>query len=54
MLAEIGINTSRTDAVKLSIDSSKLDEALSKNFDSVKNLLSDGYTSKTDNGSLAK
>jgi len=50
MLAEIGINTSNTDAVKLSIDSSKLDDALAKNFDSVKSLLSDGFTSKTDNG----
>ncbi len=50
MLAEIGISASRDDISKLSIDSSKLDEALSKNFDSVKNLLSDGYTSQDDNG----
>ena len=31
-------------------NSKKLDEALSKNFDSVKYLLSDGYVDKTDNG----
>ncbi len=50
MLAEIGISTSKTDAVNLTIDEEKLDKALSEDFESVKMLLSDGYTSKTDNG----
>ena len=35
---------------KLTIDTDKLDEALSENLESVKLLLSDGYTSKDDNG----
>ena len=50
LLSEIGISTSRDDAVKLSIDSTKLDKALNENFDSVKSLLSDGNISKEDNG----
>ena len=50
MLAEIGISTSKSDAVNLTIDEEKLDKALSEDFESVKMLLSDGYTSKTDNG----
>jgi len=50
MLADIGISTSKTDATKLSIDDTKLSEALKNNFESVKSLLSDGYVSKTDNG----
>ncbi len=54
MLAQIGISASSADTTKLSIDEKKLDEALSQNFDSVKLLLSDGYTSKTDNGLFDK
>ena len=54
MLAQIGISTSSADTTKLTIDEKKLDEALTKNFDSVKLLLSDGYTSKTDNGLFDK
>ena len=50
LLSEIGISTSSTDAVNLTIDSTKLDEALKENFDSVKSLLSDGYKSEEDNG----
>ncbi len=50
MLAQIGIGVNKDDLSKLEIDSSKLDKALSENFDSVKNLLSDGYTSDKDNG----
>ncbi|MBR5304279.1 MAG: flagellar filament capping protein FliD [Candidatus Gastranaerophilales bacterium] len=50
MLAEIGITTDTTDLSKLKIDSSKLDKALSENLESVKLLLSDGYTSDKDNG----
>ena len=50
MLAEIGISSDKDNLSKLTIDSSKLDKALSENFDSVKNLLSDGYTSTNDNG----
>ncbi len=50
MLAEIGISTSSADITKLSIDEKKLDEALTKNLDSVKSLLSDGFNSKADNG----
>ena len=54
MLAQIGISASSADTTKLTIDEKKLDEALTKNFDSVKLLLSDGYTSKTDNGLFDK
>ena len=54
MLAQIGISASSADTTKLSIDEKKLDEALSQNFDSVKLLLSDGYTNKTDNGLFDK
>lgn len=50
LLSQIGISTSRDDATKLSIDSTKLDKALNENFDSVKSLLSDGYNTKDDNG----
>ena len=50
MLADIGISTSKTDATKLSIDDTKLTKALNENFESVKLLLSDGYTNKTDSG----
>ena len=54
MLAQIGISASSSDTTKLTIDEKKLDEALTKNFDSVKLLLSDGYTSKVDNGLFDK
>jgi len=50
MLADIGISTSSTDATQLSIDNSKLEKALSENFESVKLLLSDGYIAKEDTG----
>lgn len=50
MLADIGISTSNADITKLSIDETKLDKALSENFDSVKLLLSDGYVNKADTG----
>lgn len=50
MLSEIGISTSATDTLKLTIDNNKLDKSLSENFDSVKFLLSDGFMSKKDNG----
>ena len=50
MLAEIGITSDKNDVTKLTIDTSKLNEALSENLESVKSLLSDGYTSKEDNG----
>ncbi len=50
MLSQIGISTSSADITKLSIDEKKLDEALSKNLDSVKTLLSDGFSSNADNG----
>lgn len=50
MLSQIGISTSSADITKLSIDEKKLDEALSKNLDSVKTLLSDGLTSEANNG----
>lgn len=50
MLADIGISTSKTDITRLSIDEKKLDKVLAENFDSVKNLLSDGYVSKEDTG----
>lgn len=54
MLSQIGISTSKGDITQLSIDSSKLDKALEENLDSVKLLLSDGYTSKKDNGVFDK
>ena len=54
MLSQIGISTTSTDTTKLSINESKLDEALSQNFDSVKLLLSDGYVNKSDTGLLDK
>ena len=50
MLAEIGITSDQNNLSKLKIDSEKLNEALSENLDSVKKLLSDGYTAKDDNG----
>jgi len=50
MLSQIGIESDKEDVSKLKLDSSKLDEALTKNFESVKSLLSDGYTAKDDNG----
>ncbi len=50
MLAQIGITSNSDDVSQLEIDYDKLDEALSKNLESVKLLLSDGYTSKDDNG----
>lgn len=50
LLSQIGISTSSSDATQLSIDTTVLDKALKENFDSVKSLLSDGYTSKEDNG----
>ena len=54
MLSQIGISTSKTDTTQLSIDEEKLDEALNKNFDSVKKLLSDGATATEDNGLFDK
>ena len=54
MLSQIGISTSKTDTTKLTIDDSKLDEALSENFESVKKLLSDGYVNKEDSGLFDK
>ncbi len=50
LLSDIGISTSNKDITALSIDEKKLDKVLNENFDSVKALLSDGYTSKVDNG----
>ena len=50
MIAQIGIGTDKENLSKLTIDSSKLDKALNENFESVKSLLSDGYTAKDDNG----
>lgn len=50
MLAEIGITSDTSDLSKLKIDSSKLDKALNEDLESVKLLLSDGYTSEKDNG----
>lgn len=50
MLAQIGIESDKDDPSKLKLDSSKLEKALSKDADSVKKLLSDGYTLKEDNG----
>lgn len=50
MIAQIGISTDKENLSKLTIDSSKLDKALNENFESVKSLLSDGYTAKDDNG----
>lgn len=50
LLSQIGISTSKNDISNISIDNEKLKEALSENLYSVKQLLSDGYTSKTDNG----
>ena len=50
MLSQIGISSDKEDVSKLTIDTNKLDEALSENLESVKLLLSDGYTSKDDNG----
>ena len=52
MLSQIGIDADKTDVSKLKIDSSKLDKALSENLESVKNLLSDGYTATGDTGIL--
>ena len=54
VLSQIGITTSSADPTKLSIDNKKLDEALSKNPESVKKLLSDGYVSKEDTGIFDK
>lgn len=50
MLSDIGISATRGDINNLSIDEKKLDKVLSENFDSVKNLLSDGYVNKADTG----
>lgn len=52
MLAEIGISATKSDASTLTIDEKKLDEVLSKDFESVKVLLSDGYVKKGDTGVL--
>ena len=54
LLSQIGISTSSTDISNISIDSTKLKEALSENLYSVKQLLSDGYTSQTDSGIFDK
>lgn len=50
MLSQIGITSDDKDVSKLKIDTEKLDKALKENPESVKFLLSDGYTSKVDNG----
>ncbi len=50
ILSQIGISTSTTDISNLSIDSTKLKEALKENTYSVKQLLSDGYTAQADTG----
>lgn len=50
MLSQIGISSDKDNVNHLTIDSEKLDEALEKNFESVKSLISDGYTSKYDTG----
>ena len=54
LLSQIGISTSSSDISNISIDTTTLEEALSENLYSVKLLLSDGYTSKTDNGVFDK
>ena len=54
MLAQIGISTSSSDPTKLSIDSSKLEEALKSDFESVKYLLSDGSTKDENTGLFDK
>lgn len=54
LLSQIGISTSNNDISNISIDNKKLKEALSENLYSVKQLLSDGYTSQTDNGIFDK
>lgn len=50
MLAQVGIESDKENLSMLKIDSSKLDKALNDNIDSVKQLLSDGYTAKEDTG----
>ena len=50
LLSDIGISTSKDDALNLKIDEEKLDKALNENFESVKKLLSDGYTNNEDGG----
>ena len=56
----VGNTTPPTQVTKSTLDiytkliEKQLDEALTKNFDSVKLLLSDGYTSKEDNGLFDK
>lgn len=50
MLAEIGIETDTTNLSKLKINNTKLDKALNENLESVKMLLSDGFSAKEDSG----
>lgn len=54
MLADIGITTSSSDLTTLTVDSTKLEEALNQNFESVKLLLSDGYMEEGDTGIFDK
>lgn len=54
ILSQIGISTSKTDPTKLSIDSAKLEDVLKNNFESVKYLISDGYTDSEDTGLFDK
>ncbi|MBQ9149508.1 flagellar filament capping protein FliD [bacterium] len=49
-LSQIGITSDKTNVNNLTIDSGKLKKALSEDFESVKSLLSDGYTAKEDSG----
>lgn len=54
VLSQIGISTSSSDPTQLVIDEKKLDEVLTNNLDSVKYLLSDGYTDTADTGLFDK
>ncbi len=54
LLSQIGITTSSVDPTQLTIDDEKLTEALKNNFESVKYLLSDGYTEEADTGLFDK
>ena len=54
VLSQIGITTSSSDPSKLEINEEKLNEVLEKDFDSVKLLLSDGYTNDKDTGLFDK
>ena len=54
LLSQIGISTSSSDISNISIDSTKLKEALKDNTYSVKQLLSDGYTAQENTGVFDK